>query len=66
MLLGDFNAKTGREDIKKKTTGNESVHEFTNDNGVRVVNFATYKESMFLHCHFHKFAWTSDEKTQSD
>jgi hypothetical protein len=21
---------------------------------------------MFLHCHFHKFAWTSDEKTQSD
>jgi hypothetical protein len=32
MLLGDFNAKERRE-----------VHETSNDNGVRVVNFATSK-----------------------
>jgi hypothetical protein len=43
ILLGDFNAKVGREDIFKPTIGNESSHEISNDNGVRVVNFATSK-----------------------
>ncbi|PNF40426.1 hypothetical protein B7P43_G18211, partial [Cryptotermes secundus] len=43
ILLGDFNAKVGREDIFKPTTGNESLHEISNANGVRVVNFATSK-----------------------
>ncbi|PNF26439.1 hypothetical protein B7P43_G16450 [Cryptotermes secundus] len=41
ILLGDFNAKVGREDIFKPTIVNESLHEISNDNGVRVVNFAT-------------------------
>jgi hypothetical protein len=43
ILLGDFNEKVGREDISKPTIGNESSHESSNDNGVRVVNFATSK-----------------------
>jgi exonuclease III len=43
ILLGDFNAKVGREDIFKPTTGNESLHEISNDNGVRIVNFPTSK-----------------------
>jgi hypothetical protein len=34
-------AKVGREDIFKPTIGNESLHEISNDNGVRLVNFAT-------------------------
>jgi hypothetical protein len=29
--LGDFNAKVGREDIFKRTIGNESSHEINND-----------------------------------
>jgi hypothetical protein len=41
ILLEDFNAKIGREDIFKPTIRNESLHEISNDNGVRVVNFAT-------------------------
>jgi exonuclease III len=41
ILLGDFNAKVGRKDISKLTIGNERLHEITNDNGVRLVNFAT-------------------------
>jgi hypothetical protein len=43
MLLGHFNAEVGREDIFKPTIGNESLHIISNDNGVRVVNFATVK-----------------------
>jgi hypothetical protein len=43
LLLGDFNAKVGKEDIFKPTIGNESSHKISNDNRVRVVNFATSK-----------------------
>ena len=54
ILLVDFNAKLGREDIFKPTIGNESLHDDSNDNGVRVVNFATsknlvIKSTMFPH-----------------
>ena len=42
-LLGDFNAKVGRENIFKLTIGNESLHQDNNDNRVRIVNFATQK-----------------------
>jgi exonuclease III len=37
ILLGDFNAKLGRKDTFKPKIGNESLHEDSNDNGVRVV-----------------------------
>jgi exonuclease III len=58
ILLGDLNAKVGREDIFKPTTGNESLHEISNDNVVRVVNFATsknpiVKSTMFPHLNIH-------------
>jgi len=39
--LGDFNAKVGREVIFNLTMGNESLHQVSNDNGVRIVNSAT-------------------------
>jgi hypothetical protein len=70
MLLGDFNAKVGREDIFKPTFGNEGLHEISNDNGVRVVNFATSKNltikcTMFPYSNIHKFTWTSDGKTHN-
>jgi exonuclease III len=44
ILLGDFNVKVGREDIFKPTIGNESLHEITNDNGVRVVKLCHIKK----------------------
>ena len=45
ILLGDFNAKVGRENIFQPTIGTESVHPESNDNGrpIRLVNFATSK-----------------------
>jgi hypothetical protein len=45
ILLGDFNAKVDREDSVKPIIMNESLHEISNDNGVRLVNFATSKNS---------------------
>ena len=40
-LLGDFNAKVRRENIFNPTIWNESLHQDSNDKGVRVGNFAT-------------------------
>jgi hypothetical protein len=66
ILLGNFNEKIGRENIFKPTIGNESLHEISNDNGVRVVNFATsknlvVKSIMFPHRKVHKYTWASPE-----
>jgi len=41
IQLGDLNAKVGQENIFKLTVGNESLHQNSNDNGVRIVNFIT-------------------------
>ena len=43
ILSGDFNAKLERENIFKPTTGHKSLHQDSNDNGVRIVKFATSK-----------------------
>jgi hypothetical protein len=61
IMLGDLNAKVGREDIFKLTIGNESFHEINNDNGVRVVKILTVKSTMFPHRNIHKYTWTSPD-----
>jgi hypothetical protein len=63
ILLGDFNAKVEREDIFKPIISNESLHEVSNDKGVRVVNFATsknviFKSTTFPHRDIHKHTRT--------
>jgi hypothetical protein len=65
ILFGDLSAKIGMENVFTPTTGNESLHEISNDNGVRVVNFATSKIiSLFLQRNVRKFISTlPDEKT---
>ena len=71
IILGDFNAKVGRENIFKTTIGYGSPHQDSNDNGVRIENFATsknllLKSTMFLHQDIHKYTWTSpDGKTHN-
>jgi hypothetical protein len=71
ILLRDGNAKVSKEDIFKPIIGNESLHEISNDNGVRVVNFSTskniiVKSMVFPHCSIHKYTWTSpDGKTHN-
>jgi hypothetical protein len=71
ILLGDFNAKVDREVIFKPTIGNENLHEINNDNGVRLLNVATFKtlrvkSTMFPHGNIYKYTWTSpDGKTHN-
>jgi endonuclease/exonuclease/phosphatase family metal-dependent hydrolase len=71
ILLGDFNPKVGRKDIFKRTIGDESLHELSNDNGVRAVNIATsknltVKSMMLLHRNIYKYTWKSpDGKTHN-
>jgi len=47
ILLGHFNAKLGRDDIFKPTNENESQHQASNNNGVRIVNCSTPKKSIY-------------------
>jgi len=71
ILLGDLNAKVERENIFKPTIGQQNLHQDSNDNGVRLVNFATsknlvVKSTMFHHRNIHKYTWTSpDGKTHT-
>ena len=56
----------GRENIFRPTTGKESLHQDSNDYGVRLVNFATsknlvVKSTMFPHRNIHKYTWTSPD-----
>jgi len=40
-LLGDCNAKLGKEDIFKPTIGNENLHQDNNNNVVPIVDIVT-------------------------
>jgi hypothetical protein len=53
-------------DILKPTIGNECSYQSSKGNGVRVVNFATFKNlvvksTMFPHRSIHKYNWTSPD-----
>ena len=57
--LRDFNAKVAGENIFKAKIGNESLHQDSNDNNLRIVNFAAsknlvVKSTMFPHRNIHK------------
>jgi hypothetical protein len=58
-----------QENIFKPTIGKKNLHEISNDNGGRAVNFATsknviVKSTLCPHREINKFTWTSpDGKT---
>jgi hypothetical protein len=71
ILVGDFNAKIGREDIFKPIIGNESPHEVNKDDGVRVVNFETsknliVKNTTLTRRDIHKQSWISPNGVTSN
>jgi len=70
ILFENVNAKVDRKYIFKLTIENESLYEISDDNGIRVINFAMSKTviikiTMFQHRNIHKYIWTSpDGKTK--
>ena len=63
IILGDFNAKVGKEDIYKPIIGNESLHKETN-NGIKMIQFTISKgfnvrSTTFPHKDIHKDTWYS-------
>jgi endonuclease/exonuclease/phosphatase family metal-dependent hydrolase len=67
LILGDFNAKVGCKD-ENKNTGKYGLHTECNDNGRRLVGFATSHgmmvgRTLFPHKDIHKAAWKSPNGT---
>jgi hypothetical protein len=66
IILGDFNAKEETEDIFKSTIGNERLYKANNDNGIRVIKWATTKNLIaksrifpYRNAHILVHTWTS-------
>jgi hypothetical protein len=66
ILLEDLNTKVSSEDIFKLTLGNETLHEISSDNEVKIVNVETHenlngRSTMFPHRNIHKYTWMSPD-----
>jgi len=74
IIIGDLNAKIGKEQIFKHTIGEQNLHEISNDNGNKLISFAmsknmTISSSYFPHKEMHKQTWVSPDghtKNQTD
>ncbi|CAH2100139.1 unnamed protein product [Euphydryas editha] len=71
FIIGDMNAKVGRESIYRPTIGCHSLHETSNDNGTRLIDLATslgmvVGSTRFPHKNIHKITWVSaDDVTRN-
>jgi exonuclease III len=71
ILLGDVNAKLGKELAYKKITGKYTLHEETNRNGELLCDFAAANimivmSTQFQHKPIHKGTWKSpDQNTKN-
>jgi len=63
IVIGDFNAKIGREISFRPTIGLHGVHEQSNNNGQRVVAFVTLRNMniFFPHKDIHNYTWKSPD-----
>uniref|UniRef100_A0A8D8SWI4 Craniofacial development protein 2 n=1 Tax=Cacopsylla melanoneura TaxID=428564 RepID=A0A8D8SWI4_9HEMI len=64
ILMGDANAKVGREMTWRNIAGKESLHEYTNDNGTRLLSLAVAGDlrvasTTFPRKNIHKETWNS-------
>jgi len=68
MILGDLNAKIGKEKAYENVTGKNTLHDVSNQNGEMVCNFAiennmTVMSSQFQHKTIHKGTWILPDLT---
>jgi len=66
IILGDFNTKVGKESYLYPAYGRHSLHNETNDNGKRMVNFAMGRDlavvgTWYQHKDIHKVTWQSPD-----
>jgi hypothetical protein len=66
LVLGDVNAKIGRQTVHQPTIGKHSLHESTNENGLRLVDFVAsrqmaIKSTYFIHKRIHLQTWHSPD-----
>lgn len=64
IVLGDANAKIGKESLWDKVAGKHSLHEVTNENGLRLLSFSEVMNlkvvsTMFPHKNIHKETWVA-------
>jgi hypothetical protein len=64
LLMEDANAKVGWETVHQPTIGKHNLHESTNENGRRLIDFATgrqmaIKSTYFMHKRIHLQTWHS-------
>ena len=64
IIIGDLNAQVGRESIFKPTIGNFSLHAESNENGMKLINFAAslnmvISSTLFRHKDIHKATWNA-------
>jgi len=62
IIMGDFNAKIGKQDYQRQVAGPYTVHDTSNENGNMLTQFATrnrliIKSTMFPHKHIHLGTW---------
>jgi hypothetical protein len=75
IVIGDLNAQVGREEIFRPTIGRFSLHRESNENGLKLINFAAshnmvISSTLFRRKNIHKATWVSagenGTKTQID
>lgn len=49
LVLGDFNAKVGRESYNHAIIGKHNLHEESNENGLKLTSFVAGKPSCKKH-----------------
>ena len=66
IVIGDFNAQVGKEQVYAPTIGANSLHNETNDNGRRMIGLAASRglvvgSTLFRHKRIHLATWKSND-----
>ncbi|KRF97428.1 uncharacterized protein Dwil_GK26988, partial [Drosophila willistoni] len=70
IIIGDLNAQVGQEEEFRPTIGKFSAHRLTNENGLRLIDFAASKNmairsTYFQHSLPYRYTWRSPQQTES-